>query len=1516
VGANWVGGSVAGGAGALADFSQVNYSADAGASSFNGTLGEIRFGDLVPSHNFTITGSQSNLLYLEGNADVASIRVANQQLTLAGRLVSGDSIEKWGAGTLVIGNDHTVGYRSALTGALVAREGLTVLGGGLAFGQNGLLQGSLQISSGATVRMAQAEVLDNRSLVTVEAGGTWDMNGLSEAIGNLSGAGAVTLGAGSLTFDLGANASFAGNISGSSGLTVAGRNGGGVQTLTGVSDFTGNVSIGNAGQAFRFNDINSGIFTTSNASRPAVSIARVENSGLAGPLGAGSSVALNHGAVIFSGTTDSTNRSWSVLGKGEISVTTASEMLSLTGVVTSAAGDLYATGLTKSGDGILSLEGAANNTDLGVIVAGGMLNLAKASTAAIHAVNMPGDGLWLRAGSTLTLGGTGNDQISSATNVRMEAGATFNLSGKPEGINGLRGAGTVTTTTAATLTMGQGNAAWSQFSGTLQNGTAALTLVKTGTGVQVLSGPMNETAGTTINGGVLAINGTVASAATTVGVAGTLSGIGRTRTVNLDGILDPGSTGLSPSTGTHTASRVNFRDGSIGSLGLGNTAAGPANDQLVLVNSGGLNTAGANTINIRNLGNMAPGTTTLMTYAGAIGGSGFAALSLGTLPPRVSATLTNGVGTIDLTVTAADAIRFYGNLGNNWSGANFRTVAGGVATSYIENLDARLSDTVIFDDINAVQNPIYVALPQVLHPSQLLFKNAQWDTNVSMFGIAGDGGVYKSGAKDAVFGFNTINTYTGGTHVSSGGLLYLSEPSQTATTRFGTGPIVLGDAATGAQAIRFGMQNGGNASLVPLANDISVPAGPTGSVTIGNLALTSFIPSQFNSFQYPAIFSGSMDLNRPVSLVADALGATLPAVFRGPIEGNVGTLTISGKVTLAGENSFTGNVVLQNSNAGTILKLVGSNHSQIPDGAGVTVNAGSVVLLMGESEKIGFLNGNGVVHGDDMDYGMAPATLTLNGGNFTGRLSNIYLHKTGPETLQFGGVQDGSPNQASLTVDEGMVEVVATGGSAFVDVLLLGGVLKNTSAQNDMLIGGKLILNGGTVDLNGRTEEVTSLTGSGGTITSSSGGRLAVRLPNTAPVENFHGHLTGAMGLDLMGPGRLSLDGRAGAADYTGTTVISNSSTLIANDGQAIGDQSVVSVYSQLIVNGSETIGALEGSGTVVVNSPGNVLTFGGAGGSHTFTGQIAGPGGLRKIGNGVQTLELFGLNYSGPTLIDAGTLVASGGSGLSDFSAVTISSGATLSVTGSEGTRSLHGSGHLELLTNGGLVVGANAAVSVFNGTISGPGNLTQVGTGSLTLTGTSTGTGQVYVAGAGSLLVMNGDHTASSALWTADVGSTLSGTGIIGGNLNLSGSLAPGNSAGTLTALGNLVTSGSSPRLVMELNSPTLHDQIVVGGSLQFGSTTVLQLTLNYAPNTGDEFILINKTSPGFASGLLRDTNLALIPEGGTVTASGYPFSLTYRGGNGNDVVLTSLIPEPSTAFMLAGALLIGLSSRQRRK
>jgi hypothetical protein len=139
----------------------------------------------------------------------------------------------------------------------------------------------------------------------------------------------------------------------------------------------------------------------------------------------------------------------------------------------------------------------------------------------------------------------------------------------------------------------------------------------------------------------------------------------------------------------------------------------------------------------------------------------------------------------------------------------------------------------------------------------------------------------------------------------------------------------------------------------------------------------------------------------------------------------------------------------------------------------------------------------------------------------------------------------------------------------------------------------------------------------------------------------------------------------------------------------------------------------------------------------------------------------------------------------------------------------------------------------------------------------------------------------------------SILRGDGQIAGKV-IGGTISPGRTIGRLT-IDEYIAAGTASRLDITLagNSPgSQYDQLVVRELAQLESPGVLaaQLALDllFSPSIGSKFNILDNQSPDPIGGTLR--NLA---EGATFTAGNIGFSITYVGGDGNDVVLT-VIPS----------------------
>ncbi|MDQ6741016.1 MAG: autotransporter-associated beta strand repeat-containing protein, partial [Actinomycetota bacterium] len=151
--------------------------ADTGMLSF-GALTGATFGGLQGSHDLV-------LLNDSGNAVALTIGRSNTSTTYSGALSGTGSLTKTGAGTVTLTGSNANTY----SGDTLVNAGTLVLakgGQGPSNNFGSAMGGNLVINSGATVRYgADSQVRDDRS-ITVNAGGTLNMNGFAESITNLA----------------------------------------------------------------------------------------------------------------------------------------------------------------------------------------------------------------------------------------------------------------------------------------------------------------------------------------------------------------------------------------------------------------------------------------------------------------------------------------------------------------------------------------------------------------------------------------------------------------------------------------------------------------------------------------------------------------------------------------------------------------------------------------------------------------------------------------------------------------------------------------------------------------------------------------------------------------------------------------------------------------------------------------------------------------------------------------------------------------------------------------------------------------------------------------------------------------------------------------------------------------------------------------------------------------------------------------------------------------------------------
>lgn len=344
------------------------------------------------------------------------------------------------------------------------------------------------------------------------------------------------------------------------------------------------------------------------------------------------------------------------------------------------------------------------------------------------------------------------------------------------------------------------------------------------------------------------------------------------------------------------------------------------------------------------------------------------------------------------------------------------------------------------------------------------------------------------------------------------------------------------------------------------------------------------------------------------------------------------------------------------------------------------------------------------------------------------------------------------------------------------------------------------------------------------------------------------GSITGGNG-GGSGPGQF-LGGQGGGG--AGISVAGNNATIV-NSGTIAGGLSGNggTRAEAVILYGASNILELQAGSTIigrmVALGGNNSLVLGGDVTDNTTTLDAASYSGFamhRKAGSSSWVLS-GSTSQTTPWQLTGGMLSIASDASLGASAGTLTFDGGTLRTTAA-----LSSARAVGVTSNGGTLQADNDLL--LSGTLSGPGNLTKTGVGTLTLTGVSANSGAITVASG----TMRVDGTLGNGPVTVGYGARLSGVGTIGGAVTIAdgGAIAPGNSPGTLTTGALTLSSGS--RLDFELGQPGVvgagvNDLINVNGNL------VLAGTLNITDAGGfgaGVYRLINYT------GSLTDNGLAL--------------------------------------------------------
>ncbi|HTV62415.1 MAG TPA: autotransporter-associated beta strand repeat-containing protein [Verrucomicrobiae bacterium] len=626
---------------------------------------------------------------------------------------------------------------------------------------------------------------------------------------------------------------------------------------------------------------------------------------------------------------------------------------------------------------------------------------------------------------------------------------------------------------------------------------------------------------------------------------------------------------------------------------------------------------------------------------------------------------------------------------------------------------------------------------------------------------------------------------------------------------------------------------------------------------------------------------------------------------------NGGAFTLSGNALTIGA----GGIYNSNMNSQVISNSITLGAAQTWNAAsnnlvfaGNVTNSGDLLTVSGLSNTLI----NGAISG-------AGGLTKTGAGSVTLTASNSY---SGVTTVSAGVMNI----QNSGALGSGAGGTVVSSGAA---LQLQGGI--SVTGETLSLVGSGIGASGALRNISGSNSWSGAITLTGASTFDADAGTLYVgaNIANGTYASTFTNNgtilLAGALGsgtgaLTKTGTGTLVI---AGANTYTGATTVSGG-TLQFGAGGNLPPTSAVTINASGIMDLNslnESILSLAGAGNVTLES--GTLTVNNTAAA-TFSGVMSGTGGLVKA-SGAGVFTLSGANtYSGGTTIAAGAISIKADDDLgSTNGALTLNGGELTAAATFKSVRPfIFGANNGELNTGNKTLTLA--------GVLSGPGALTKIGSGTLTLTnansyqgGTTNSAGTISINSDSALGNPSGPFTFSASATLTTTGSFTSSRNfnLVSGTATFSAGTGFTNTLnGVISGAGAMTQSGAG-MLALGGNNTFTNTLTISKGTVQMGGNGVLSslvpVKITAAAATFD-LNNFNETIGSLASTAAGKVTL----DGGFLTAGGNNSSTTNSciisgiGGltfNGTGkMILTGANTYTGTTTVGAGTLQLGGNSR----
>ncbi len=661
------------------------------------------------------------------------------------------------------------------------------------------------------------------------------------------------------------------------------------------------------------------------------------------------------------------------------------------------------------------------------------------------------------------------------------------------------------------------------------------------------------------------------------------------------------------------------------------------------------------------------------------------------------------------------------------------------------------------------------------------------------------------------------------------------------------------------------------------ASGIDIQAG-AGNVSFGNGSNrpTSLVLGASQTWNNN---SGNLNLNysttTPTSLSLGAFTLTIDGTgnvnVNDPVSGSGSDAIIkngSGKLTLSGNNTYTGTTTIGAGILQADAADVASTSGALGNGGNITFTGGALQytsLSAATDYSTRFKNSTSAITLDTNGQSVALAGImdSSNNGGLTKQGSGTLTLSNSNAYTGTTWIQNGTISVASINTNLGGTGAIKLGENATTGALVFTGTSNEAITRNFDLAG---TTGGGVITNNSATNNTLTING---TISSSGAGSKLLTLNGTATGTNTVNAVisdNGGANVTSVAIGGSGVYALNGSNTYSGGTTVTGE--VRAGNNNAYGTGTVT-------FSGAGTWGG-SGSRTIANNIVYADATSANNLGSNNvtdFTGQMSGPGNLSVNGFSGSTVRFSGDNsgwtgnwkFNGPIVLQLNNIHAMGAG-----TTITFNSGAAA------------GRGTLESQV---ALTGANAITqNIVLGTDAVAGNATIKTTADMQVTGNMSGTvDATFVKDGAAKLILTGTNTYLGTT-TISAGTLQIGDGGTTGSLSTSSAIT--NNAALAFNRSNTVTQGVDFATVISGTGNVVQDGtgnlILATGNTYSGNTTVNgggtgSITI------GDDSAL--GTAPGAATAAsLVLNNGGLVTTGTMVLNSNRGILLSGPGGEVN--------------------------------